>query len=207
MSINIKTTATENAILETAEKLFLSKGFASTSTTEIAREVGCNQAMVHYYFRTKDRLFEAIFEKKVKMLATELVQISNEDIPFEEKLRKKVESHFEMIERNHRLPFLFFSEMNSNPDRLNSVREKISDLPKAAIRLFEKELNAEIEKGKVRPMKIHDLLMTIISLNMTLFLAEPLFKTITNISDHEYAQLVKRRKQDNVDIILKSIKP
>lgn len=206
MPISIKTT-TENAILLAAENLFLSKGFASTSTTEIAREVGCNQAMVHYYFRTKERLFEAIFEKKVRMLASELVQISNEDIPFEEKLRKKVESHFEMIEQNPRLPFLFFSEMNSNPNRLASIREKLADLPREAIQLFEKELSDEIDKGNVRPMEIHDLLMTMISLNMTLFLAEPLFKTITNISDEDYVNLVKRRKKDNVEIILKSIKP
>ena len=51
----------EIQILETAEKLFLEKGFASTSTTEIAREVGCNQALVHYYFRTKENLFNTIY--------------------------------------------------------------------------------------------------------------------------------------------------
>ena len=55
----------EIQILETAEKLFLEKGFASTSTTEIAREVGCNQALVHYYFRTKENLFNTIFEQKL----------------------------------------------------------------------------------------------------------------------------------------------
>jgi TetR/AcrR family transcriptional regulator len=54
----------EQAILEAAEKLFLEKGFAMTSTTEIAREAGCNQALVHYYFRTKAKLFDSVFEKK-----------------------------------------------------------------------------------------------------------------------------------------------
>jgi len=112
-----------------------------------------------------------------------------------------------MIEQNPRLPFLFFSEMNSNPGRLASIREKIGNLPREAIQLFEKELSEEIDKGNVRPMEIHDLLMTMISLNMTLFLAEPLFKTITNISDEDYVNLVKRRKKDNVEIILKSIRP
>jgi len=57
----------EQLIVETAERLFLEKGFAMTSTTEIAKEIGCNQALVHYYFRTKAKLFEAIFEKKIKL--------------------------------------------------------------------------------------------------------------------------------------------
>ena len=57
----------EQAILETAENMFLNKGFAATSTTQIAREVGCNQALVHYYFRTKENLFNVIFEQKFKL--------------------------------------------------------------------------------------------------------------------------------------------
>ena len=56
--------STEQLILKVAERLFLEKGFAMTSTTEIAKEVGCNQALIHYYFRTKDNLFNVIFENK-----------------------------------------------------------------------------------------------------------------------------------------------
>ena len=58
--------AQTHSISKAAEKLFLEKGFASTSTTEIAKEAGCNQALVHYYYRKKDLLFTAIFEKKMK---------------------------------------------------------------------------------------------------------------------------------------------
>ena len=206
MSINVKY-STEAAILMAAEDLFFSKGFASTSTTEIARKAGCNQALVHYYFRTKDRLFEAIFAEKMKMFASELVRISSEEISFEQKLRKKIESHFEMLQKNPRLPFLFFTEMNSNPERQALMKKKITHLPRKAIKIFQTELEAEIKSGNVRPMAIHDLLMTIISLNMTLFLAEPLFKIITGMSDKDYKSLIERRKKDNVEIILKSIKP
>ena len=146
MSIK-KKLSTENAILEAAEELFFSKGFTGTSTTEIAKTAGCNQALVHYYFRTKDRLFEAIFAKKVKMFASELVQISSEDISFEEKLRKKVASHFQMLQQNPRLPFLFFTELNSNPERLAAMKAKIAVLPRKAIKVFQSELQQEINKG------------------------------------------------------------
>lgn len=56
----------EQLILEKAEELFLEKGFAATSTTMIARAVGCNQALVHYYFRTKDKLFNTVFETRFR---------------------------------------------------------------------------------------------------------------------------------------------
>ena len=73
MSINSKQNM-EEAILEKATSLFLEKGFEATSTSEIARSVGCNQALVHYYYRTKERLFERIFQKKIKFLLGSLLK-------------------------------------------------------------------------------------------------------------------------------------
>ena len=93
----------EEAILEAAERLFLEKGFTSTSTTEIAKAAGCNQALVHYYFRKKDLLFTAIFEKKMRGFVSELLQISEEEIPFEEmsreELLKKIDEFYDLIKR------------------------------------------------------------------------------------------------------------
>ena len=65
---------TEAAILEAAEKLFMEQGFASTTTMQIAKRAGCNQALVHYYFRTKDNLFEKIFEEKVRFYRNEFLE-------------------------------------------------------------------------------------------------------------------------------------
>ena len=86
----------EKTILDTATKLFLEKGFASTSTTEIAKEVGCNQALVHYYFRTKERLFEAVFANKFQNFATNILEINRGNFSFEEKLRMKIESQMKI---------------------------------------------------------------------------------------------------------------
>ena len=119
-----KDNTTEQAILETAENLFLEKGFAMTSTTEIARIVGCNQALVHYYFRTKDRLFDTVFEKNANMFISAFLQKMDENISFEEKVRKKIEAHYDMLKANPKLPFLFFNELNTNPKRLNLLKEK-----------------------------------------------------------------------------------
>jgi len=197
----------EEAILNAARKLFLEKGFKGTSTTEIAREVGCNQALVHYYFRTKDRLFEAIFKNKIKFFLAALLKVDNDELPYEEKLARKIESHFEAIRENPKLPLFFFNELSANPKRMKEMRESLGELPQMALRQMETELNEEIKKGNVRKMTIYDLLMTIVSLNIIGFLGEPIFKTITGLNDEQYQQLLERRKKENVHIILSSIKP
>jgi len=196
----------EEAILAAAEKLFLAKGFASTSTTEIAKEAGCNQALVHYYFRKKDLLFTAIFQRKMKSFVSELLQISEEDLPFKEKLRLKIESHFEMVRRNPRIPFLLLTELNSSPDRLASMREQISSIPLPAVQKFEEELNEAIESGSIRAISVYDLLMTIVSLNVMVFLAQPVIIMLAG-EDKGYEKFVEARKKENVQIILRSLKP
>lgn len=206
MSINTDQNM-EEAILKSATKLFLEKGFKATSTTEIAREVGCNQALVHYYFRTKERLFEAIFEKKMKFFLASLLKFDQQEIPFEEKLKRKIESHFDAIKEDPKLPLFFFNEISTNPSRLHELRENLGELPQKVFGQMKKELDEEITKGKIRQISIYDLLMTIVSLNIAVFLVEPMFKTITQISDDEFKQLREGRKKENVHIILNSLKP
>lgn len=198
---------TEQAILETAESLFLEKGYSMTSTTEIARIVGCNQALVHYYFRTKDRLFEAVFEKNANRFVSTFLQKMEENISFEEKVRRKIETHYDMLKANPKLPFLFFNELNTNPQRLNLLKEKIGDLPKSFFLQLETELNVEIAKGTIRPMTAMDLMLTILSLNLVLFLASPVLKVITGMTETEFKNLVENRKRENVTVILKSLRP
>jgi AcrR family transcriptional regulator len=202
-----KDNSTEQVILETAENLFLEKGFAMTSTTEIARIVGCNQALVHYYFRTKDRLFDAVFEKNANRFVTAFLETIEENIPFEEKVRKKIEAQYDILKANPKLPFLFFNELNTNPERLNLLKEKIGDLPRTFFFKMENEIRVEIEKGAIRPMTAMDLMLTILSLNLILFLASPVLKVITGMTETEFQNLIENRKRENITVILKSLRP
>jgi AcrR family transcriptional regulator len=197
----------EEAILEKATSLFLEKGFEATSTSEIASSVGCNQALVHYYYRTKERLFERIFQKKIKFLLGSLLKVGKVDMPYTEKLSRQIESHFEAIRQQPSLPLFFLRELAMNPERLKAVRETLGELPHEAIKQMNNELQEEIKKGTVRPITIYDLLMTIVSLNIMAFLGEPIFKTVSGISDEEYQSLLERRKKENIHIVLKSLEP
>lgn len=206
MSINDKQNM-EQLILESATALFLEKGFKATSTTEIAKKAGCNQALVHYYYRTKDRLFDAIFEKKIKYFINNLVQFKSKDLTFKEKVRSMIESHFDAIKEEPKLPLFFFMEISANPQRIENLKDSFGNLPFINLAPMKAELEGEIAKGNIRKMTIYDLLISIVSLNITAFILEPMFKLITQISDEEYQALIKKRKEENLYIIMNSLKP
>lgn len=198
---------TEKSILEAAERLFLQKGFSLTSTTAIGKEAGCNQALVHYYFRTKERLFEAVFENKFRLFVSGLVQKVDSGLSFEEKLRTAIEAHYDMLAANPGIPFLIFNELTTNPRRLENFKSRIRELPVTVLKQFQKELEEEIKKGKVRPVAPVDLLLTIISMNVSLFLVGPVIKTALDLSERDYKKLLVSRRSENVAVILRSLRP
>ena len=190
----------EQAILRAAERLFLDKGFALTSTTEIAREAGCNQALVHYYFRTKENLFEKIFEQKIRMLISNIFSIDREGGTFEEKLRRKIEAHFEILKKNP-------NEITTNPERIASLRDSIGELPLSVYATFEQDLQKEIAQGRVRETNALDLMFSALSLNLATFLVRPVLQNILGLTDEAMDGFLEHRKEENVKIILQSLKP
>jgi AcrR family transcriptional regulator len=199
--------STEQLILETAEKLFLEKGFAMTSTTEIARVAGCNQAMVHYYFRTKENLFQSIFEKKFKLLISSFMEGETTGATFEEKLRNKISSHFDLLKSNPNLPFLIFNELTTNPQRIASLKEKLKEIPVPIFKQFEEALQTEIAEGRIRPTTAIDLLMTILSVNAMPFVASTILRKVLELNETEYEQLLEHRREVNIETVLNSLRP
>ena len=199
--------STDQAILAAAEKLFLDKGYAKTSTTEIARVVGCNQALVHYYFRSKENLFKQIFENKIKTFVLSLLQVSEEEIPFEEKLKQRISSHFEMLRANRKLPVLLFNEVSTNADLAQKLYEKISYLPLTVIEHIQKDLDVEFESGRICKTDARTLLFTIFSLNVMPFLATPILNLFLHNSEKLLETMLDHRKEENIKFILKSLKP
>lgn len=197
----------EQTILEAAEKLFLDKGFALTSTTEIAREAGCNQAMVHYYYRTKEKLFNIVFDYKIQELMKAIYGNDDPSLPFTERLKKIIEAHYDVLSKNPKFPFLFFNELSTNPERFGVMIRKMSQLPTSLIERFADDLKKEIAEGRIRNISPLGLVQTIVSLNVTPFLINPLFKEITGLNDVEYQKLIVQRKQENVLIIMRSLMP
>ena len=196
----------DQQILTVAERLFLEKGFAMTSTTEIAKEAGCNQALVHYYFRTKARLFDAIFENKFQLFILPFIAEQPEDTGLEAFLQKLIESHFEILKSNPKTPVLFFNELLTNPARLEHFKTHLAKVQHELLQKIGRAIQSEVHRGRNISVKPLDLLITIFSLNVTLFLITPLLQTGLKLSQDEINTLWDHRKRENVRIILTTIR-
>jgi len=203
----IKSISTEQAILEAAEKLFLDKGYAKTSTTEIARLARCNQALVHYYYRSKENLFRVIFENKVKMFVSSLLQISEDGISFEEKLKRRISSHFDMLKANKKLPILLFNEVSTNAELAQKLVENIGHLPLSIVAQIQLELDGEFEQGRLCKIDAKSLLYAMFSMNVMAFMSAPILKLLVHATDEQFDRLLEKRKAENITFILKSLKP
>lgn len=199
--------STDQAIMEAAEVLFMENGYARTSTTAIAKRAGCNQALVHYYYRSKENLFGLVFRKKITVFMAFFLEVSNENLPFEEKLAKRIAAHFDMIRANERLPVMFFNEIATNGELAQKVLENFSDLPFPVILQLQSELDVEYAHGRICKTQATDLVYNIFSMNLMAFLTKPLVQMFTQSSDDLMEKLLDERKVSNIQTILKSLKP
>lgn len=200
-----KETNTEQLILKCAEEVFLERGFDGAKTTEIAKRAGVNHAMLHYYFRTKQNLFDVIFKNKVELFATSFSNTLAQELPLFDKIRQAIELHFDFIAQNPRLPFFLYTEIINNDERkllfINTVKAKVEN----TIIEFDKSLSKEIEKGNIRKIDVTQLLLNIIALNVTTFMAYPIIETLIE-NEEERKKLIETRKKNNVEFIINSIR-
>ena len=139
----------EKSILEAAERLFMERGFAHTTTTMIAREVGCNQSLIHYYFRTKEKLFQLVFEKYLQIFTVGLSIIANKSLTFEERIKDCVYTQFEMLQDHPEIVSFLINELTTNPKNTSAVKKQLMTISLDLLQIFERDLQIEIFKGRI----------------------------------------------------------
>ena len=195
----------EQQILQCAEELFLEKGFSLVSTTDIAKKAGCNQALVHYYFRTKENLFQQIFQAKFTKFLYIFTTFDDSDEPFTTRLRKKIETHFDLLIENRQIPFLVINELILNEERRNALVKRIYSGNLEIYRNFDRELQEEIQKGNIREITTLNLLINVVSMNIVSFLMLPILESQFDFDDDEIVEFLERRKKESVTTIMNSI--
>jgi AcrR family transcriptional regulator len=205
--MEVKTTNSEQNILKAAEKLFLEKGYEGVRTTEIAKAAGVNHALLHYYFRTKENLFNQIFEQKASQLLGFLVDAFNRNLPFFEKLKLGIESHFHFLSQTPELPLFVLREIVQNKDRKNFIIQKALPIGREIIKKMTIAIHEEVKKGTIRTINAQDLLLNIASLNVFAFVAAQAFYDLkTDREKEDYKRFLNDRKKNNVEIIINSLK-
>ncbi len=199
-------TNTEQAILKAAEELFLEQGFEQTTTKQIAQRAGCNQALLHYYYRTKDNLFVQIFEEKAKFIATHFLDINLTAQTLEERISQMVELHFELFRKNPRLVPFLLKEVLSDPVRVAPILDKIKQYMVKIFGKIDEALHEEIEKGAARPVSTLNVILTLVSLDMAPFIIAPVLQRVLDLTDEQLDEQLDKRKPEVVEILLRQIR-
>jgi len=198
----------EKRILWVAERLFLEKGFSGTSTTEIAKTVGCNQALIHYYFRTKEKLFWDVFAPKVEQVVEYLDAPLDESIDFIERIRNVIDFYFGILELDERLAPFIVNELIMNPERWNKFRDRYlrNESRSTAFNRFENMVNEEVTRGTIRNIKPIDLLMNIMSLTISAFIVAPKGFASDECDKSARKAYLDHRREDVKELIVSGIK-
>jgi len=197
----------EQAILEAAEKEFLEKGFDSAKTTKICKRAGVTHAMLHYYFRTKENLFNMVFEQKLNMLKVSLHPLfHNHDLPLLKRIEISMETHFNFIMANPDLPRFIINELIVKPKRREMIEIKLRDTIRLLGEQLQLEIDQEVELGTIYPVEAMTLLLDIVSLNVFVFAVLPIMRPIflTNFANEN--DFLEARKKENVEIIMRRLK-
>ena len=206
--MDAKQTNTEQAILDAAEKVFLDKGYVGAKTTDIAKLAGVNHALLHYYFRSKENLFNVVFEKKADFLLNSFSEAFEQEKPFLEKLKLSIETHFDFIGEMPKLPMFIIREIISNKERKEFILSKIMPRGVTIFSRLEKAIEQEIEKGTICPVMASNLVLNIASLNVFAYIsAQIFFEDDTDTENSKFRSFLEQRKRNNVELILKGLQP
>lgn len=194
---------TEQLILRAAHDTFLANGFDGTSMQMIADSAGINKALLHYYFRSKDKLFHAVFIDIFGKFVPPLLGIMTSDKPFFERLESFIELYIDNINKNPLVPLFILHELKRDPDHLIQIIHSSGIHPELIISLMKKE----IEQGTIIEMDPRHLFINILSLCIFPFAAKPLMKGLFyNDSDKEYSIFIESRKKEVSRFIINAIR-
>jgi AcrR family transcriptional regulator len=201
---NNKDNTTEEKILFAARKVFVTKGMAGARMQDIADEAGINKAMLHYYFRDKEKLFEVIFLQEAQKFFPKINEILNSEAPLFEMIENFVNEYIDEMLQNPYLPWFVLNEINRDPDQfLYKVWGK-DNMPNPG--KFLQQIEKEIKKGTIKRINPLHLLMNLLSMTIFPFVAKPMMTRKFLLSDVQFRTMMEERKKEVPKFIIDSIR-
>ena len=195
-------TTTEEAILKAARTIFTRKGFDGARMQEIADEAGINKALLHYYFRSKDKLFEAIFREVLNTMFPRIISILTSPLPLFDKIEKISAAYIDILIHHPDIAGFVFHEISRNPARMVGNIKNVG----ADFEIIRKQVNEEIAAGNIIPVRAEHLVANMISMCVFPFIAKPVFMGMTGMDPDSYLQFLEERKRIIPQTIIKAIK-
>lgn len=207
-----RSTQTEQRILDAAHRVFLRRGSAGARTQEIADEAGVNKALLHYYFRTKERLASAVFARAASRLLPPVIATLASDEEIETKIERVIEIELDVLLRHPYLPGYIISELTHNPARGKQLITAltgiaIEDLAPRVLDVIAGQIRARAREGKMRAIAPDQFILNLLSLCVFPFAARPMIQAVLNLDDTAFADLIARRKRDLPTFFLQALRP
>ena len=200
----ISSEGTEGKIIDAAHNVFLDKGFDGTRMREIADMANINKGLLHYYFKSKDKLFAAVFGIAFQKIVGKINVVLESDQPLFQKIEAFVHTYITAVSQNPRLPRFVINELNRHPqlfiERVNLMQNR------PHVNSFIRQVESEVAAGTIRPINPKHLFMHMISASVFPFIGKPLFQAILDIEEKEYIRLIEERKKEVTELIIRGIK-
>ncbi len=194
---------TRDKLIETAKELFLTKGVDRVGVREIATKAGINLSLMNYYFRSKEMLFEAIFEMLINEKAVVLKQILNSDKPLDEKIREYVYCYIDLLVEDQLLVSFVLSVIHRNNDKVSSMKS-IYNLYNTDV--FVAQLKSEMDKGTIRSVDPEQFYVNMISLILFPFSIKPLVSDRNKLDERTTKLFLIERKKIVYEMLMASLK-
>ena len=202
----------EQRILDAARAVFIRRGTAGARMQEIAREAGVNQALLHYYFRSKERLSTAVFQQFAARLFPAVIQVLGGEVPIDEKIDRIVTLYLDNLTANPFLPGYLLSELHHHPER---VEQMIAAAAGAApgrvmpplLKKLGRQIDAEVKAGRMRPISPEQFAANLLSLCIFPFAARPMLSIVFGMDDAAFARFIAQRKRDLPTFVRGGLRP
>lgn len=196
--------STEQKILVAAKQVFIEKGLAGARMQDIADRAGINKALLHYYFRSKDRLFEVIFLEAVQRFLPRVNILFESDQPLFEKIRDFIRTYIDMLIENPYLPSFVLHELHKQEP--TEFLQRIWNGKQPAIHKFIEQVNKEAAAGIIKPVSPVNLMLNMVSMCIFPFVGKPMAKMVWQLNDKQFLQLMHERKTSVAEFVIDSIR-
>lgn len=197
----------ETRIIEAAKQVFVRKGYEATTMSDVAKEVGIGRTALHYYYRTKEMLFDAIFDQLMGALLPNIGRIVDEKNPFFEKLPKIIDEYMSLLQANPSLPVFLIVELNRDPEHLFHCVMKDPARLQPLMRLRQ-QMEDEMDKGLLRKMPVEDAVSTLVSLVVfPMLIRNPLSAIFMNGDLTRFNEFIVNRKALIVEMMTRLLSP
>lgn len=203
---------TEQRILDAAHLVFVRRGTAGARTQEIAREAGVNSALLHYYFRSKARLAEAVFQRAAAQLMPAVIRVLGSEAELEEKVKQVIDIELRQLLKAPYLPGYILSELAHHPERARQLFSSATGMSPAEMgtrvfKVLRKQIDERVKGRRMHLIAPEQFAINLLALCVFPFAARPIVMALLGLDQPGFEQFINRRRKELAPFFLRALRP